>query len=278
MKQHRFWSSKASARMPKWALTFIETTFSNSCLSCRCAIKTTYPGAVEHGQQSSAKILCIYCNQLHQQSILNQSSSCLRCALPFDYRTNKDSPSSLICAECQIQAPAFSRCVASCVYEGVPAQLVRRCKHQAKTAAIEKMADQIEATLSSRFSGSSLNELVDCLVPVPLHPARKRKRGFNQAALLAHSLGEKLQIDVIENACQRVINNRDQQTLNRKARKNNLKKAFSATPRYIAGKRIAIIDDVVTTGATADELARELLRNGAMDCQVWCYARTAKPD
>lgn len=284
MKRYQLWPGRARILLREWALTFTKEALAYQCLNCQDTLESTYREAAENRLQpsskvlSSSKVLCYYCDQLHQQSLLPQPNACLRCALPLVTVSDKALHNSLICAECQIKSPAFSRCVASCIYEGVPAQLVRRCKHQAKTSAIGMMANQIEATLTHRFPGLALMDLVDCLIPVPLHAARERKRGFNQAGLLAHALGERLKIDVVENACQRVINSRGQQTLDRKTRKNNLKQVFKATPARVAGKRIAIIDDVVTTGATADELAQELLSSGALDCQIWCYARTAKPD
>lgn len=278
MERNQLWPTSARTLTRKWVHTFIKKALAVRCLNCRCSLVSAHKEIHQGRRQSSPQVLCCYCDQLHQLSLLSQSNSCMRCALPLDTFKDEGPHNPLICAECQLKTPAFSRCIASCIYEGVPAQLVRRCKHQAKTSAINMMASQIEATLIHRFPGQSLNDLVDCLIPVPLHASRQRKRGFNQAGLLAHALGESLRVNVVENACLRVINNRGQQTLDRKARKNNLKHAFKAAPEQVAGKRIAIIDDVVTTGATADELARELLRNGAMDCQIWCYSRTAKPN
>ena len=113
----------------------------------------------------------------------------------------------------------------------------------------------------------------DCLVAMPLHPLRLRERGFNQALQLARSIGRQLDIPVLPFACQRVRNTPSQSTLPLKERDKNIRKAFSCATG-IAGKHVAIVDDVMTTGATVNELALALLNAGASEVSAWVVART----
>lgn len=271
--------SKLTFPLAKFALTISKVALQSYCLNCRWQLDQKLDAPKQCSTLCDDTLindLCRYCRHLQNLSKLKQNHCCLRCSLPFETPVGESSSTRILCAECQLEPPAFSRCIASSIYEGVPAQLVRRCKHQAKTAAIKTMAEQLVLTLRTRSPCSSPAALADCLVPVPLHPARERKRGFNQAKLLANELGKQLDIEVISDSCKRIKNNPGQQTLSRRARKQNLQGAFKANASAFVGKRVVIVDDVVTTGETANELTRELLRKGAIECQVWCYARTGK--
>lgn len=97
----------------------------------------------------------------------------------------------------------------------------------------------------------------DALVPVPLHPERERKRGYNQAALLAQALGKRLNIPVLSDWLVRVKNTKPQKELEGTARQNNLKKAFKIVQDDVKLNTIVIIDDIYTTGSTIDAAALE---------------------
>ncbi len=114
--------------------------------------------------------------------------------------------------------------------------------------------------------------LPDCLVPVPLHPSRYRTRGFNQALEIARPLAHRLNLPLCPNLCRRVCPTPPQRLLDAKTRRQNLRGAFQATSN-LSGCRIAIVDDVLTSGATADELAAVLKRAGATQVEVWVLAR-----
>lgn len=113
---------------------------------------------------------------------------------------------------------------------------------------------------------------VEGLVPVPLHSERLAERGFNQAHELARPLAALLSIPILRGACERTAATPPQAGLPARQRYRNLRGAFSATPQ-VQGQRLAIIDDVMTTGSTAGALALELLRAGAASVEVWAVAR-----
>lgn len=104
---------------------------------------------------------------------------------------------------------------------------------------------------------------IDALVPVPLHDARRRKRGYNQAELLAQVAAEQLGITMMPHALSRVHFNRPQVGLSAKERQANVAEAFVANPTAIKGQRILLVDDVLTTGATLQACASALLTGGA---------------
>jgi ComF family protein len=106
-----------------------------------------------------------------------------------------------------------------------------------------------------------------------------RQRGYNQAAMLARWLGSELQLPVDEKTIRRVKETPAQQGLDAKARKRNLRDAFALIePHRISGTHVALIDDVLTTGSTADMIARLLISAGASKVDVYCLARTPKPE
>jgi ComF family protein len=109
-------------------------------------------------------------------------------------------------------------------------------------------------------------------VPVPLHPSRYRTRGFNQALEIARPLADRLKLPLCPNLCRRVRPTPPQRLLDAQTRRQNLRGAFQTTAD-LSGCRIALVDDVLTTGATADALAAVLKQAGAKQVEVWVLAR-----
>ena len=131
---------------------------------------------------------------------------------------------------------------------------------------------QLAQILGNKLAGCA-SIRPDYLVAMPLHPERLKQRGFNQALQLARSIGRQLDLPVLPYACQRVRNTSSQSSLPWKDRKSNVRKAFSCTTE-VAGKHVAVVDDVMTTGASLNELALALLNAGATEVSVWVVART----
>lgn len=119
----------------------------------------------------------------------------------------------------------------------------------------EQIAKQLKETLADMAP--------DLLIPIPLHPARKRKRGYNQAELLAKSISGYTGIPVCGTILVRVKNTAPLKRLNPQERENNLKKAFHIRGNDVKCKTILLVDDIYTTGSTIDAAARELLNAGA---------------
>lgn len=196
------------------------------------------------------------------------NDQCERCALPLPM-------AGLTCAQCTRQPPAFDAVIVPWLYDFPVDALVTRFKHQGKWPFGRLLAELLSQTLLHRFDEDL--ERPDVLIPVPLANKRLRQRGYNQAAMLAKWLGSALGLRVDERLIKRVKDTPAQQGLNAKARKRNLREAFVLmAPEHVIGKHIALIDDVLTTGSTADMIARILINAGARRVDVYCLARTAK--
>lgn len=117
--------------------------------------------------------------------------------------------------------------------------------------------------------------LPQAIVPVPLHPKRLQQRGFNQAWLIAHELSQRLQLPLVDQGLTRRQDTRPQAGLNGAQRRRNLQDAFMLDDDF-AYQRIALVDDVVTTGTTVAEIAR-LFEARYVHVQIWCLARAEAP-
>lgn len=194
---------------------------------------------------------------------------CQQCALPLGM-------SGLSCAQCARHSPAFDEVVVPWLYQFPVDSLITRFKHQGNWPMGRLMAELLGYFLQHRFDDTLPRP--DCLLPVPLATKRLRQRGYNQAAMLANWLSAQLQIPMDERLLLRTLETPAQQGLDAKARKRNLRGAFAlADEERIKGRHIALVDDVLTTGSTADVIARLLIKAGAQRVDVYCLARTAKP-
>ena len=117
------------------------------------------------------------------------------------------------------------------------------------------------------------SDLPDCIVPMPLHPTKLRERGFNQSLLLAAKIARELDIELLPNACQRVRDTPPQSALPWKERKKNMRNAFCCDTD-LTGRHVALIDDVLTTGASLNALAEAVQKRGASEISAWVVART----
>lgn len=190
------------------------------------------------------------------------SPACRRCALPVE------GGEALLCGRCLKKPPAFDHCFAGFAYRFPLNQLIPRIKYQRQPADLgwlaEAMALQIDDVPAP-----------DVLVPVPLAPPRLRQRGYNQAELLAERLGRHLGLPVDRHSLTKPRDTQHQMELAGAARRRNLKGAFRWTgPAY---SRIALVDDVMTTGTTASEISSLLKTAGVGGVDVWVLARTPAP-
>jgi ComF family protein len=194
---------------------------------------------------------------------------CQRCALPMPM-------DGLTCASCSRHPPAFSQVLAPWHYDFPIDALVTRFKHQAQWPMGRLLAELLGQLLQHRFDDALPRP--DFLLPVPLASKRLRQRGYNQAAMLARWLGEQLELPVAEHWLQRTRETTAQQGLDAKARKRNLSGAFTVADGHgLQGRHVALVDDVLTTGSTADVIAQILIKAGARQVDVYCLARTPKP-
>jgi len=188
--------------------------------------------------------------------------SCYRCAEILE--TPITAP--VLCGRCLSRHPAFDETYAPFIHQGAIRHLISTLKFDAnyKNARLLGMllADHLKQTA----------ERPDLILPVPLHKARYRSRGFNQAIEIARTVAKEMQIPLDLTSCRRQRDTPHQTQLAAKKRFKNLKNAFSIVKPIHAG-HIAILDDVMTTGSTAHELACVLKRAGASRVDVWVCAR-----
>jgi len=169
------------------------------------------------------------------------------------------------CGACLKHPPAFSRTLAAFDYAFPVDALLHAFKYAGKLAATEALAQALADLAKNR-------PLPDALIPMPLHPDRLKERGFNQAMELARALSRKLGVPALPDACSRRRDTAPQAGLPWKERRRNIRGAF-ACRRDFTGKRLAVVDDVMTTGATVGELAKTLKQAGA-EVEIWVVART----
>ena len=195
--------------------------------------------------------------------------NCQRCALPLPM-------AGLTCGHCIKQPPAYQRVHAPWLYGFPVDSLIIRFKHHSKWPYGRLLAELLAQSLLDAFNSGSARP--DFLLPVPLSTQRRRQRGYNQAAMLAQWLSAALNIPGHEHWLLRTQDTAAQQALDAKTRKRNLQHAFSLAPGVqVGGLHLALVDDVLTTGATAESLARLLIKAGARRVDVYCLARTPKP-
>src|SRR3712207_4677491 len=183
---------------------------------------------------------------------------CGRCGLPTAFET-------FVCEECKGVNFGFEGARAPLRYEGVGKEIVHVLKYRGYTRVVDRLAAPL-------MVGALAKDLkFDAVVPVPVHRSRLRRRGFNQAELLARGVAKKINAPVSD-TLQVVRRTRDQVDLSASERRENVAGAFSASAR-IRG-RILLIDDVFTTGATMSSCAESLTRAGAREVFALSLCRT----
>ncbi len=192
---------------------------------------------------------------------------CRRCALPLP-GSGRDT-----CARCIVAPPPFRRAVAAFRYVDPLDTLIQQLKYQRDLS----VASALGHLLVQRLAGGEEAQDIQCIVPVPLHNRRLRMRGFNQSLEVARTLAAGTGIPVkhlwVKRTRDTLVQSRVESV---HARHANVRAAFSASRRLAHLRRVAIVDDVVTTGATAAELARCILARGTESVDLWCVARAER--
>jgi ComF family protein len=199
---------------------------------------------------------------------------CRQCGYPLQQAV-ADLP---ICGACVVAPPVFERARAALRYDDGARGMILRFKHADRTDIARTFGRMLER------AGAELLPDCDLIVPVPLHRWRLLRRGYNQSALLAHALaaGAGARRLVVPDLLQRVQATASQQGLSGEQRRRNIKASgFRLHPRHrsrVAGRRILLIDDVLTTGATIGACARTLLKGGARAVDVLTLARVVRQE
>lgn len=188
----------------------------------------------------------------------HQTPCCPQCGLP--------SANNLICGACIASTPDFDLTHALFRYEYPVSQLLQHYKYSHQL----DLAETFAKLLMQRITAQTLPDL---LIPMPLHPKRLKERGFNQSLEVAKIISGQLNIRLDYTACTRTKYSQPQASLPLKQRANNIKNAFKCS-QPLTGLKIALIDDVMTTGASMNALAKAVKAKGATHVECWVIART----
>jgi len=224
---------------------------------------------VSISQRLSLPSVCVLCHQYHQGTVAVCEAchhlltplglACYHCASPLP-------PSDfLVCGQCSKEKPYYDSTIAALRFEEPIRTLLHEFKYQEGLYLCAFFATLIAKALSKDALQTQ------CLIPVPMHPKRLRQRGFNQAAELVKKLGKRLELPYDLSHCKKIINTAPQASLNREQRQKNLLHAFQAEP--LPYQHVTLVDDLLTTGSTANVLAKLLKQQGVTRVDVWCCAR-----
>ena len=227
-------------------INFIQNVvFAQSCMKCGRPSDT--PRAI--------------CSECYPQLPANRFC-CRQCALPLE------SEISQLCGHCQKTPPVFHSAFIPFRYEPPIDQWIWKFKFRNDLVSGKLLADLFLTKLLE--SNTAMPEI---LVPVPLHASRLRQRGFNQSLWLARYIGTQLGITLDSRSVRRNLKTPPQHELNMQKRTTMLRKAFTLNGDF-AYQHAAIIDDVLTTGSTVNEISKLLGNNGCATIDCWAIART----
>jgi ComF family protein len=220
---------------------------------------------IEHILPAQPCVLCgrmthdgLWCGACDQVLPYLDTPLCPVCGLP--------TPAGEVCGQCLKRPPMFTSTVAVFGYSFPLDKLIHLMKYGEQLSLAHAFAKKLAQCVDT-------DALPDYLIPMPLHPEKLRERGFNQSLLLAARIARDHDLKLLPDACQRVRDTLPQSALPWKERKKNVRNAFRCDID-LTGKRVALVDDVLTTGASLDALAAEVRQRGAIEISAWVVART----
>ena len=209
-------------------------------------------------QQRCKGTICEQCRNL----LPTVQHACLQCGLALQDRYET------VCGQCLQHPPDVDHTRSLFHYAAPVAQMICQLKFQQGLEYARSLGEIMADRLQQLEVG-----LPQVLIPVPLHPKRMRSRGYNQALEMARPISRQLQIPIDTQLCFRSRHTHEQSQLSLKDRQRNMRRAFSLYAKTRQYQHVAIIDDVVTTGHTVNELARVLKQAGIKRVDVWSCCR-----
>jgi ComF family protein len=250
---------------------FLHAIFPPRCLICNayynCREDFTGTGASDPVSDLTVLYFCESC----REGLLKIGPPfCSRCGVPFVSREGDNHT----CSECLLEKKHYRRARAFGVYDGSLMEAIHLLKYRKKTSLSRPLSALARETFVQFWDINA----IDLLVSVPLHVKRLRERGFNQAHLLIRRWAKQDGIPLDGLTLSRSRWTAPQTTLRRGERRKNIKGAFSVRhPKRIKGRKVLLVDDVYTTGATVNECARVLMKAGAEFVDVLTLARAIIP-
>lgn len=220
---------------------FLDLLFPPRCPGCRAVLDGTRP----------------FCRPCSETLTELPAEHCPICSEPDVER---------VCDACRSTPPAFERAMAPYLHGGALAEAVHRLKYEDRPHLAHPLCELVAPRLAQELAWC------DALAPIALHVSRLRHRGYDQALLLAHALGREAAKPIIVRAVRRVRDTPPQVGRDRGQRQDNVRGAFLGTPAVV-GRRVLLVDDVLTTGATAHAAAVALRDAGAAGVRVVALAR-----
>lgn len=227
-----------------------------------------------------------YCCDQCQQLLPKITHACYQCALPilkqelddqnghYDKTPDRRPSSPMLCGQCLRGNRIQHRSHAPFSYEFPMPEILSALKFHGQLHYAPVLAHLFHQSVSNAYLDDQLPEII---VPVPLHRNRQFQRGFNQSNLLVQRAAKSLSIPIGQNLVARTINTQSQVSLKQKARMDNVRSAFSlnkSVKDLSDTKHIAIFDDIVTTGATTQAIAKLFAKAGCTRIDIWSIART----
>jgi ComF family protein len=206
-------------------------------------------------------------------------AACAGCATPLE--EPQKAPLCGLCASAlpyaethrEVKQAGFDRVISACRHESPIKEVIASFKYSGRLSSAHFLGGLLEQAVRRQLG----SDPADGIVPVPLHPVRFRERTFNQASVLAAELGKRLQLPVWERRLNRRHAAPPQAELSGKERRLNVRSAFEAAPLPARGARVLLVDDVFTTGSTAEACARALKQAGAVEVTVVTLSRQEAP-
>ncbi|MQR00247.1 ComF family protein [Glaciimonas soli] len=238
-------------------------------------LATSMPTCCALCAQIGSQVICRGCQQHY---FLQRTSRCKQCANPLPIIESDDAGATTLCGDCLKQAQAFDATIVAVDYAAPVDHLVLALKFGSQLALAPVFASALrDALLQQSVQTGKIDNLPDVLTAVPLGPDRLIERGYNQALEIAKPLSLLLGVPLQHTLIKRIHDTQQQAKLHPEERHRNLRSAFVIpypAVTQIRGRHIGVIDDVMTTGATLNEIAHTLKRFGASRVTNFVFART----
>ena len=190
--------------------------------------------------------------------------SCKVCALPMETGSG-----DYICSDCLQKPPPFHKIFSPFVYAQPLEWMIRQLKFNHQLYIARLLAELM-------WQHKKYPESAECIIPVPLHPRRLKRRGFNQSMEIARELSRLSSVPVDNACCQRLVDTPSQTGKTASLRRRNIRGAFRYNGGHKKYRHVIVLDDVITTGSTVEALAEILVQQGVERIDVWSVARAGR--